>query len=76
MHALSLFFKLCFNADYKDNFAYNNMIPWIGDGLLTSGGPKWHRHRRLLTPAFHFEILKPYLDIFADSTDVLLVSYM
>ncbi|XP_072020683.1 cytochrome P450 4A7-like [Amphiura filiformis] len=60
------------NADYKDNFSYDWLIPWIGDGLLTSGGPKWHRHRRLLTPAFHFEILKPYLDIFADSADILL----
>ncbi|XP_072037418.1 uncharacterized protein [Amphiura filiformis] len=60
------------NADYKDNFVYDWVIPWIGDGLLTAGGPKWHRHRRLLTTGFHFEILKPYLNIFSDSADILL----
>ncbi|XP_072047487.1 cytochrome P450 4B1-like [Amphiura filiformis] len=67
------YIKACVaNADYKDNFVYDLVIPWIGDGLLTAGGPKWHRHRRLLTPGFHFEILKPYLDIFSDSADILL----
>uniref|UniRef100_A0A670KGY9 Cytochrome P450 family 4 subfamily F member 22 n=1 Tax=Podarcis muralis TaxID=64176 RepID=A0A670KGY9_PODMU len=42
-----------------------------GDGLLLSGGKKWGRHRRMLTPAFHFDILKPYMKFFNQSTDIM-----
>ncbi|KAI4541785.1 hypothetical protein MG293_008927 [Ovis ammon polii] len=42
-----------------------------GDGLLLSAGDKWSRHRRMLTPAFHFNILKPYMKIFTKSTDIM-----
>uniref|UniRef100_A0A674J903 Cytochrome P450 family 4 subfamily F member 22 n=1 Tax=Terrapene triunguis TaxID=2587831 RepID=A0A674J903_9SAUR len=42
-----------------------------GDGLLLSNGAKWVRHRRMLTPAFHFDILKPYMKIFNQSTDIM-----
>ncbi|KAL9950889.1 hypothetical protein ACROYT_G043460 [Oculina patagonica] len=44
----------------------------IGDGLIAANGNKWFRMRRLLTPAFHFEILRSYVRIFQDSTNVLL----
>ncbi|KAH0628627.1 hypothetical protein JD844_009996, partial [Phrynosoma platyrhinos] len=42
-----------------------------GDGLLLSSGKKWGRHRRMLTPAFHFDILKPYMKIFNQSTKIM-----
>uniref|UniRef100_A0A8D0NGS3 Phylloquinone omega-hydroxylase CYP4F2-like n=1 Tax=Sus scrofa TaxID=9823 RepID=A0A8D0NGS3_PIG len=42
-----------------------------GDALLLSAGDKWSSHRRMLTPAFHFNILKPYMKIFSDSVNVM-----
>ena len=46
---------------------------WIGDGLLLSSGDKWARNRRLLTPAFHFDILKSYVLIKNKAVELFLV---
>ncbi|XP_072041235.1 ultra-long-chain fatty acid omega-hydroxylase-like [Amphiura filiformis] len=54
------------------NAGYNFLLPWLGDGLLLTSGKKWFRNRRLLTPGFHFDILKPYIDIYNKEVDVLL----
>uniref|UniRef100_A0A8C3TV97 Uncharacterized protein n=1 Tax=Catharus ustulatus TaxID=91951 RepID=A0A8C3TV97_CATUS len=43
-----------------------------GNGLLILHGPKWHQHRKLLTPGFHYDVLKPYVDLMAESTNVML----
>ncbi|XP_060598357.1 leukotriene-B4 omega-hydroxylase 3-like [Ruditapes philippinarum] len=50
--------------------AYRHLYPWLGDGLLVANGEKWARNRRLLTPAFHFDILKPYMNVYNQSADV------
>ncbi|XP_054835332.1 cytochrome P450 4A25-like [Eublepharis macularius] len=59
-------------GDPKSLITYKSLIPWIGRGLLVLNGPKWHQHRRMLTPAFHYDILKPYVAKIADSTKVML----
>ncbi|KAK3084346.1 hypothetical protein FSP39_011928 [Pinctada imbricata] len=51
---------------------YRFLLRWIGDGLLVSSGKKWERNRRLLTPAFHFDILKPYVTVYNQSADAFL----
>ena len=46
--------------------------PWIGESLPVTNGAKWARMRHLLTPAFHFEVLKPYVKIYNDVAELLL----
>ncbi|XP_066125374.1 cytochrome P450 4B1 [Saccopteryx bilineata] len=59
-------------GDPKAAEVYNYFLPWIGQGLLVLSGPKWFEHRKLLTPGFHYDVLKPYVKIFADSTHIML----
>ncbi|XP_068095713.1 cytochrome P450 4B1-like isoform X2 [Hyperolius riggenbachi] len=48
------------------------LLARAGQGLLVSSGQKWFQHRRLLTPAFHYDILKAYVKLMSDSTHVML----
>ncbi|XP_046402030.1 cytochrome P450 4c3-like [Ischnura elegans] len=41
---------------------YKCLEPWLGTGLINSGGTKWHSRRKLLTGAFHTAILEGYLE--------------
>ncbi|XP_011878432.1 PREDICTED: cytochrome P450 4C1-like [Vollenhovia emeryi] len=42
---------------------YDVLYPWFGTGLITSKGIKWHSRRQILTSAFHFNILKQFVEI-------------
>ena len=56
----------------KMAFTYSLLVPFVGDGLLVSSGKKWARDRRLLTHAFHFNILQEYTPILHDTCQVLI----
>lgn len=43
----------------------------LGKGLLIANGARWARNRRLLTPAFHYDILRPYLMIYAEAATTM-----
>ncbi|XP_005796001.1 cytochrome P450 4B1-like [Xiphophorus maculatus] len=60
------------STEPKDKFAYEFIESWIGNGLLVSEGQKWFRHRRLLTPGFHYDVLKPYVKLMSDSAKTML----
>ncbi|XP_041507689.1 cytochrome P450 4A10-like [Microtus oregoni] len=59
-------------SDPKAHGAYRLLAPWIGYGLLLLNGQPWFQHRRMLTPAFHYDILKPYVKTMADSVLLML----
>ena len=49
------------SSEYIDkNFGYQFLVPWLGEGVLISGGSKWKHRRRLLNPSFHYKILENY----------------
>ncbi|XP_050674365.1 cytochrome P450 4C1-like [Leptidea sinapis] len=48
---------------------YTFFNPWLGEGLLTSNGVKWQQRRKLLTNAFHFNILRKYSRTIIEQSD-------
>ncbi|PSN53387.1 Cytochrome P450 4C1 [Blattella germanica] len=53
------------------SLAYSFIRPWLGEGLLTGTGAKWHSHRKMITPTFHFKILDIFTDVFVEKSDIL-----
>ncbi|XP_065091255.1 cytochrome P450 4d1-like [Ochlerotatus camptorhynchus] len=51
---------------------YNFIRPWLGNGLLTSSNRKWHSHRKIITPTFHFKILEQFVEIFDSQSNILI----
>ncbi|XP_013134893.1 PREDICTED: cytochrome P450 4C1-like [Papilio polytes] len=56
---------------HEKSIIYKFLKPWLNDGLLLSGGSKWLHRRKILTPAFHFNILRQYLVSLEDSASRL-----
>ncbi|XP_058836641.1 probable cytochrome P450 4ac2 isoform X2 [Topomyia yanbarensis] len=50
---------------------YNFLHPFMGLGLLNSTGQKWFHRRKILTAAFHFNILPKFLVTFHEECDKL-----
>ena len=37
---------------------YDRLKFFLGEGLVTSHGEKWQKHRHIINPSFHFEALR------------------
>uniref|UniRef100_A0A336M072 CSON009394 protein n=1 Tax=Culicoides sonorensis TaxID=179676 RepID=A0A336M072_CULSO len=52
------------NPQFIKSADYEIYEEWFGDGLVNASGEKWHKMRKLLTPAFHFQILERFIPLF------------
>lgn len=51
----------------EKSILYDFIRPWLRDGLLLSRGQKWQTRRKILTPAFHFNILRHFTTIMEEN---------
>ncbi|XP_028031816.1 cytochrome P450 4V2-like isoform X2 [Bombyx mandarina] len=52
------------NSSLSKHAIFKQAEPWLGNGLITSGGSTWKMHRKLMNPAFHLNVVLGYLDLF------------
>lgn len=50
---------------------YDVLKSWIPDGLLTSTGAKWEKRRKVLSTAFHFEMLEKHVTTMNEKAKIL-----
>ncbi|XP_072761631.1 cytochrome P450 4C1-like [Anoplolepis gracilipes] len=55
----------------EKSLGYDMLHPWLGRGLLTSTDAKWQARRKILTPAFHFNILNQFVNILIEEGDCM-----
>ncbi|KAJ8675054.1 hypothetical protein QAD02_010840 [Eretmocerus hayati] len=60
------------NKTINKGWIYEYFECWLKTGLLTSSGAKWKQRRKILTPAFHFAIVKKYMEVVQEQTENLI----
>ncbi|CAK1540092.1 unnamed protein product [Leptosia nina] len=56
---------------HEKSIIYKFFETWLKDGLLISNGSKWQERRKILTSAFHFNILRKYFPILGENSQKL-----
>jgi len=56
----------------KSELTRKLLKPWLGESLVVANGAVWKRRRKMLTPAFHFSILKQYVVKFNSCCQVMM----
>lgn len=59
------------NPKFIKSAEYDFFKIWFGNSLVITHGERWHKLRKLLTPAFHFQILERFVQIFEEQSEVL-----
>uniref|UniRef100_A0A0K0ED06 Cytochrome P450 n=1 Tax=Strongyloides stercoralis TaxID=6248 RepID=A0A0K0ED06_STRER len=56
--------KYIIDNELEKGADYDLLRQWLNEGLVVSSGEKWKHNRKLITPSFHFGMLKNYFSIF------------
>ncbi|XP_058974811.1 cytochrome P450 4e2-like [Musca domestica] len=62
-------FILSTNPLVNKSDIYKLLHPWLGEGLITSSGAKWQKHRKMITPSFNFNILNSIQDVMKTNSE-------
>ncbi|KAJ4433397.1 hypothetical protein ANN_15656 [Periplaneta americana] len=79
---LAYFQVILRSSDHIDKGEFYNFLhKWLGTGLLTATGKnvqlvftsrqKWFKHRKMITPTFHFKILDSFVEVFSEKSEIL-----
>jgi len=52
----------------KSSQVIDYFMPLLGDGLISSEGETWKKHRKLISSMFHFEFLKSKIPLMIETT--------
>jgi cytochrome P450 len=58
---------------YRKGASVARIKPLFGEGLTTSEGALWQRHRQLMQPLFQWQQLLPWTNVIAEATAAMLV---
>ena len=56
------------NVNINKTWQYDLFADWMKGSVLILPGAKWQRRRKLLTPAFHFNILESFIEVMRHSS--------
>lgn len=65
---MKLILKEYFNHNKINYYLFRILLKFFCNLI----GSKWHSHRKLITPAFHFKILDIFLEVFVEKCDILI----
>lgn len=65
------FEELVNNPKVEKAFSYQFYSQWLGQSTVISSGERWSKLRKLVTPAFHFEVLSGFVTTFAEQGAIL-----
>ncbi|XP_072746469.1 cytochrome P450 4C1-like [Anoplolepis gracilipes] len=60
------------NTHVEKSELYNFFKLWLGNGLLSAPVEQWYRHRRILLPTFHFNILEKFAIVMSEKTEIII----
>lgn len=56
--------KMLTSSNTTKGYFYTFLNAYIGTGVLTGFGAKWHERRRLISPSFHFSEINRFFYTF------------